>query len=471
MSSDCSRSIICEGSGSVWRATSSTARRSWSLSHGTPASRRWPATWWQASHSRSWSPGRSAERSKSTTFSGTSSTLAGSGGAMASSYWSSTERASWPTRVPTCSPAIRPPTPPTMSPTPGGPTPAPVPSASATRRAPGSTSGANPPRTASAQSGRFTGRAATATPGAGRLVTGSTQSSARRSRSSQERVSPGSGAAAGRGSWGIIPRSSAPAAVATATWRASSQLTGPLAVAISRANSRNNGIRPKKSPAPPGPSVMGLMLPAAHSVGSLGARHREEVEILARTVALIGALHPAARELALALEDDPGAERVLGLSRHEPPLLGPKFDFVQAGPGDPAFAGALAGVDTVVLFPLIDAADRNEEGRRARVVEGTRQALEAAAGAATVVLWSSGVVYGAHPGNPVPIPETHPTRPNPEVPAAGVLAESERVALDAPATDQAVVVLRGAGVWTPAWGTFLARGLMAPAMIGVRGQD
>ena len=34
---------------------------------------------------------------------------------------------------------------------------------------------------------------------------------------------------------------------------------------------------------------------------------------MARTVALVGALHPAARELALALEDDPGVGRVLGL--------------------------------------------------------------------------------------------------------------------------------------------------------------
>ncbi|HEV2870781.1 MAG TPA: hypothetical protein VG409_05105 [Actinomycetota bacterium] len=186
---------------------------------------------------------------------------------------------------------------------------------------------------------------------------------------------------------------------------------------------------------------------------------------------MVGALHPAARELALALEDDPEVERVLGLSRHEPPLLGPKFEFVQAGPGDPAFAGALAGVDTLVLFPLIDAADRNEEGRRARVLAGTRRSLEAAAGAATVVLWSSGVVYGAHPDNPVPIPETQPTRPNPEFPAAGILAESEQVALAADPGDRAVVVLRGAGVWAPAWGTFLARSLMAPAMVGVRGQD
>ena len=194
---------------------------------------------------------------------------------------------------------------------------------------------------------------------------------------------------------------------------------------------------------------------------------------VSRTVALVGALHPAARELALALEDDPEVGRVLGLSRHEPPLLGPKFEFVQAGPGDPAFAGALAEADTLVLFPLIDAADRNEEGRRARVVDGTRRSLEAAAGAATVVVWSSGVVYGAHPGNPVPIPETQPTRPNPEFPAAGVLAESERIALGAgeEPSAPAVVVLRGAGVWAPSWGTFLARSLMAPAMVGVKGQD
>ena len=190
---------------------------------------------------------------------------------------------------------------------------------------------------------------------------------------------------------------------------------------------------------------------------------------------MVGALHPAAGALALALEDDPGVERVLGLSRHEPPLLGPKFEFVQVGPGDPTFAGTLAGADTVVLFPLVDAADRNEEGRRNRVLEGTTRTLEAATGAATVVLWSSGVVYGAHPDNPVPITEDQPLRPNPEVPAAGVLADSERIAREAAPGEgesgPAVVVLRGAGVWTPAWRTFLSRSLMGPAMVGVQGQD
>jgi nucleoside-diphosphate-sugar epimerase len=191
-----------------------------------------------------------------------------------------------------------------------------------------------------------------------------------------------------------------------------------------------------------------------------------------RTVALVGALHPGARQLALALEDDPAVERVLGLSRHEPPLLGPKFEFVQAGPGDDRFAETLAGADVLVLFPLVDASDRNEEGRRERVLEATRRSLAAATRAETVVLWSSGVVYGAHPDNPVPIPESQPLRPNPDFPAAGVLAESDRLAL-AGGSDgrRSVTVLRGAGVWAPAWGTFLSRSLMAPAIVGVRGSD
>ena len=190
---------------------------------------------------------------------------------------------------------------------------------------------------------------------------------------------------------------------------------------------------------------------------------------MGRTVALVGALHPGARALALALEDDPAVDRVLGLSRHEPPLLGPKFEFVPAGPGDPRFAETLAGADALLLFPLVDAADRDEEGRRARVVDATRLALDAAARDATVVLWSSGVVYGAHPDNPVPIPETTEPRPNPDFPAAGVLADSERIALAAGVPS--MVVLRAAGVWAPAWGTFLSRSLLAPAMVGVRGYD
>ncbi len=191
---------------------------------------------------------------------------------------------------------------------------------------------------------------------------------------------------------------------------------------------------------------------------------------MAHTVALVGALHPAARGLALALEDDPATDRVLGLSGREPPLLGPKFEFVEATPGSDRFAAVLGDADTVVLFPLLDVADRNGSVQRVRVLEGIDRALEAATRAGAVVLWSSGVVYGAHPDNPVPLPETAPTRPNEDFAPAGVLADAERTLLRS-AGDRRAAVLRSAAVWAPAWGTFLARLLQAPAIVGVRGFD
>jgi hypothetical protein len=187
---------------------------------------------------------------------------------------------------------------------------------------------------------------------------------------------------------------------------------------------------------------------------------------------LVGAVHPAARGLALALESDPAVDRVLGLSAHEPPLLGPKFEFVQASPGDERFAGALAEADTVVLFPLLEALDR-DGGRQARFVAGMETALGAAPDAATVVLWSSGVVYGAHPDNPVPIAEDRPVRPNPGFAPAAALAEAERVVLGSAAgrAGRSATVLRAAAIWAPAWGTFLSRVLQAPVILGVRGYD
>ena len=61
------------------------------------------------------------------------------------------------------------------------------------------------------------------------------------------------------------------------------------------------------------------------------------------TVTLVGAAHPAARALAPALEADPAVERVIGLDTNEPPVLGPKFEYVPAREGSaspPSSAGA-----------------------------------------------------------------------------------------------------------------------------------
>jgi len=209
-------------------------------------------------------------------------------------------------------------------------------------------------------------------------------------------------------------------------------------------------------------------------------------------VALVGASHPGAGQLALALEEEPGVDRILALTRAELPMLGPKLEYVPAAPGEERFAEALAEADTVVMFPLIDATDRSEAGRRDQVLEGVRSTLKASTAATTLVLWSSGIVYGAHPDNPVPLTEASPLRPNADFAPAGLLAEVERLVLDAagsaglpwtaspdsPAHSagsgngrRGTVVLRGAAIWAPSWGTFLSRLLQAPAIAAVRGYD
>jgi nucleoside-diphosphate-sugar epimerase len=189
------------------------------------------------------------------------------------------------------------------------------------------------------------------------------------------------------------------------------------------------------------------------------------------TVTLVGASHPAARALALALEADPAVERVIGLDTSEPPVLGPKFEYVRAQEGE-RLAAQLGGSDVVVLFPMLDASSRDgaRQGRAALDhAEQVRKGAEAG-GARRLVLWSSGVVYGAHADNPVPLSETDPTRPGADFPIAGQLAEMERAALGFDGDDGAVV-LRAAPVWAPSWGTVFSRWLAAPVLLGISGAN
>jgi hypothetical protein len=178
--------------------------------------------------------------------------------------------------------------------------------------------------------------------------------------------------------------------------------------------------------------------------------------------------------LALALEEEPGTERILGIQRGpSAPLLGPKFEHVAAGPGDQRFETALAEADAVVLFPLLEVGERDARAVRERLTASVRRTLEAATRATTVVMWSSGVVYGAHPDNTVPLDEQAPLRANFDFAPARALEEAERQVLDLSVgrAEATRVVLRGAAVWAPSWRSFLARALSGPAMIGVRGYD
>jgi nucleoside-diphosphate-sugar epimerase len=193
-----------------------------------------------------------------------------------------------------------------------------------------------------------------------------------------------------------------------------------------------------------------------------------------RTVALVGAAHPAARALAIALEADPAVDRVLGLAASEPPLLGPKFEYVKAARNE-RLAAQVAPASIVVLFPSLDIGQRDQQEAGSTALRELRHVLAGIQsagppGAEAVILWSSGIVYGAHPGNPVPLTEQSPLRPNDDFPAAATLAEMERLVLDLRSPAR-TVVLRAAPVWSPDWGTLAGRWLAGPALIGLRGSD
>jgi UDP-glucose 4-epimerase len=83
---------------------------------------------------------------------------------------------------------------------------------------------------------------------------------------------------------------------------------------------------------------------------------------------------------------------------------------------------ALAGVD--VLFHLGFALWRGVDGAHLNL-DGTRNVLAARPG--RIVLASSAAVYGAWPGNPLPLTEDHWPRPNPECPYAVQKLQAERI--------------------------------------------
>lgn len=171
-------------------------------------------------------------------------------------------------------------------------------------------------------------------------------------------------------------------------------------------------------------------------------------------VVLTGAAGPVGRRVLLDLLDG-GATSVVALDRR--PIAVPEHESSTGVPSptsavveshqvqlrsdalDRFFAGAdvvchLAGSD-----PLEDVAADHDLHTTTRVLEAAGRA-----GARQVVTRSSATVYGAWPDNPVPLPETAPTRPNAETEWVRVRAAiEERVHAFAEAhPDVAVAVLR-----------------------------
>jgi nucleoside-diphosphate-sugar epimerase len=142
---------------------------------------------------------------------------------------------------------------------------------------------------------------------------------------------------------------------------------------------------------------------------------------------------------------------------------------------DPVMVDRLADVDVVVHLAVDTDLDADPRGRSARNVRGTQTVLTAAAAAnvSRVVLWTSAMVYGALPDNPVPLPDDAPLRTVPDGALLGDLLEIERLAERTPRSHPGVhvTVVRPAALVGPGIDTVLTRHFEAPRLLVVKGTE
>lgn len=191
------------------------------------------------------------------------------------------------------------------------------------------------------------------------------------------------------------------------------------------------------------------------------------------TVAVTGANSAVGRALIARLDGERSVSRILAVDVDEPGMPAAKVDFRTADVRDRLLPNALRGADVVVHLAARCGPTRDEDTMFACNVHGTRNVLCAAdkVGAGKVVHLSSAAIYGAHPDNLVPLPESAPLRANPDF-AYGYqhLLSEELVsewADDHPGAT--VTILRPAPVLGPGVDDFLARQLEAPRMPLVAG--
>lgn len=136
--------------------------------------------------------------------------------------------------------------------------------------------------------------------------------------------------------------------------------------------------------------------------------------------------------LARRLEAEPGVEEIVGVARRpfDPASLGlSKVTYRRGDVRDAGLREVFAGCQAVVHLAFVIVGGRDRGERRAINIEGSRNVFASAAeaGARKVLYASSIAAYGAHPDNPEPITEDHPTRGNPDVAYSAEKAEVEQV--------------------------------------------
>ena len=187
-------------------------------------------------------------------------------------------------------------------------------------------------------------------------------------------------------------------------------------------------------------------------------------------VAITGAAHGLGHALAARLADSARVSRVVAIDDHRGDVAGVTWRLADVR--DPALAGRLTGVD-VLVHTDVDLGDSDYRARRAFNVRAAQTVLTAAAAGRVgrVILVTSAMVYGARPGNAVPLPETAPLGADPDGSVAGDLLEIEHLAERSPRTHpgMAVTVVRPAALVGDGIDTPVTRHFDAARLLTVKG--
>lgn len=188
-------------------------------------------------------------------------------------------------------------------------------------------------------------------------------------------------------------------------------------------------------------------------------------------VAVTGAARGLGHALAARLAESASIRRVVAIDDHRGDVTGVTWRLADVR--DPALAGRLTGVDVLVHTDLDLSAYTDYRARRAFNVRAAQTVLTAAAAGRVgrVILVTSAMVYGARPGNPVPLPETAPLGADPDGSVAGDLLEIEHLARRARRTHpgMAVTVARPAALVGEGVDTLVTRHFEAHRLLAVKG--
>lgn len=188
-------------------------------------------------------------------------------------------------------------------------------------------------------------------------------------------------------------------------------------------------------------------------------------------VAVTGAADGLGESLARRLVARPDVGRVIALAERRGDVPGATWRVLDVR--DPALAGRLGGVDTLVHLDVDTALTDDGAGRHARNLRAAETVLTSAAasGVRRVVLLTSAMVYGAHADNPLPLDEDGPLRAVPDATLVGDHLEVEALAERARAAHpwMAVTVVRPATLVGAGVDSVLTRHFEAPRLLVVRG--